>query len=96
MNPKVENAIDRINNILNAKYEKNPNFSDQRKDWTFFVSQPTLMILKRAAGKHLHLDIIDALIGEVNLTILGCEVFGVHGLDDNIIYFAEKLKIKED
>jgi len=95
MNPKAENVVFRMNNILNAKYEENPNFSDQRKNWTFFVSQPTLIILKGAAGKHLHLDIIDALLGEVNLTVLGCEVLGVHGLDDNSIYFAEKLKIKE-
>jgi len=90
MEVKAQNIVDRMNNILNAKYKKDSNFFDQRKNWAFFVSQMMVVILKKAAGKFLHLDIIDKLIGEVNLEVLGYEVFGVHGLEDNVIYFAEK------
>ena len=64
MDLKTRDIIDKMNNILNEKYEKNPeqDFSEQRKKWAFFVSSLTLRILKKEAGKHLHLDIIDKLV----------------------------------
>ena len=95
MDLKAQNIIGEISDILNAQYVKYPDFSDQREKWAFFVSQPVLITLKKAAGKFLHLDIIDRLIDEVTLEILGYEIFGVHGLEDNVICFSKKYKMKK-
>lgn len=96
MTLEVEIVIDKMNRLLNAKYKKDPDFSKRRKNWAFFVSLPKLIELKREAGNFTGVGVLVALMREVNCEILGCKVFGVDGLEDNDIYFAKKLNIKED
>jgi len=95
MNIKVEYTINKMNNLLNAKYEKNPDFDKQKKNWAFFVSIPLFIKLKRAAGDYTGVGAI-VLIREVSLEIFGSAVFASDSLEENDIYFAEKFKIKED
>lgn len=93
MNLKSEYIIiNRINNVLNAKYEKDPDFSKQIKDWAFFVSVPMLIKLKREASNYTGLPIPITLMREVELEILGCAVFASDGLGDDTIYFGKILK----
>lgn len=95
MNIKVECAINKINNLLNAKYEKDPDFSKQKKNWAFFVSVPMFIELKREADNFSGLGAI-VLMHEVSLEILGSAVFASDGLEENDIYFAEKFKIMDN
>ena len=94
MDFKAEIVINRMNNILNTKYEKDPDFSRQRKDWAFFVSVPTFVTLKYKAGEYTSTGSIAVMRG-IELEVLGCSVFTSDGLEDNDIYFAKKLQIEE-
>lgn len=96
MDLKSEYIINRINIALNAKYEKDPDFSKQRKDWAFFVSVPMFIELKRDASDYIGLPMPIVLMEQVELEVLGCKVFASDGLKNNDIYFAKKLQIKED
>lgn len=93
---KTMDVVSRMNDILNMKYEEDSKFSDQIKDWAFFVSLPILIELKESAGYYLNVAIVMSIHEMCNLEVLGCKVFGVENLDNNIIYFAEIHKIKED
>jgi len=85
---KAEDIISKMTQISSMKYIENPNFSDERKDWAFFVSKSVLMTLKRACDEHLT---IRSRIYDIK--ILGYNIFGVDDLDDDIIYFARRGKL---
>lgn len=93
MNFKAEDIIDRMAEISNMKYLGVPDFSDKRKNWCFFVSNPILIILKRESIKYLGICNLNTIR---NIRILDYEIFGLADLDDSTIYFAKKYKIKED
>lgn len=93
MNSGTREIISKINKLLNEKYEKDFWFSEKRKNWAFFVSLPVLIELKREAGDYAGVGSM-TLMREVKPRILGREVFGVDGLDDDTIYFTKKLSIK--
>jgi len=92
MNFKAIDIISRMTDISNKKYLEDPNFSDKRKNWSFFVSKSILRKVKEAGKKQLG---ISSPVRD-DIEIFGYKVFGVNDLNDDIIYFAEKYKIKED
>ena len=92
MELKSEYIINRMNIALNEKYEKDPDFSKQRKHWAFFVSVPMMIELKRDASNYTGLPIPITLMHEVELEVLGCKVFASDGLVNDTICFGKILK----
>jgi len=83
--------ISKLNLVLNAKYEEDPDFSKKRKDWAFFVSIPMFLELKKAASDFLRLPLPLAIMKEVELEILGCKIFTSDGVEADTIYFGKIL-----